>query len=108
MNVKYVTLEFNYTDSAEGRNAMTNYDDFMDTLNRMKKVQPVSDHLRKAAFYHRQKNKFFEKNALSNLLCEIKDNNINDEDLRIAKLQDYTTGTILTIGQRLTALGWKG
>ncbi len=104
-------LEIRNIDPATGRKIMTNYDDFIDTLNRMIKVKPVNEHLRKAAFYNRKSNKFFEKNSLFNARCEIKEHNISDEDLRTVNLQDYITGNILTltgIKQRLAALGWKG
>ncbi|MDX1641365.1 MAG: hypothetical protein R3220_06690 [Balneolaceae bacterium] len=104
-------LKIRNTDPATGRKIMTNYNDFIDTLNRMIKVQPVSEHVGKAAFYYHKHNKFFEKNSLFNARCEIKENNISDEDLRTTNMQDYITGNILTLSgieQRLTELGWKG
>ncbi|MFH5830931.1 hypothetical protein [Halalkalibaculum sp. DA384] len=100
------------TDPDKGSNIMSDYNDFMDDFHQLVvRPQSVSLLLEKARHYYLNEKEMLEMNVLFNAYCKIKANNLCNEDLRTANLQNYITGNSLTLTgleQRLMALGWKG
>jgi hypothetical protein len=110
-NLERTLDDIEQIDPAKGRNIMTNYDDFINEFQLMVKVKSVGSLLEKAKQYYFNEKKVVEMDLLFSAYCKIKASNLSNNDLRNAKLADYTTGNTLTlegIEQRLTALGWKG
>jgi hypothetical protein len=109
-NLERTFADIKQIDPAKGRKVMTNYDDFINKYQLVVKVKSVGSLLKKARQYYFNENKIREMNLLFSTYCEIKANNLSNEDLRAANLADYITGNNLTleeVEQRLTALGWK-
>lgn len=103
--------EINNVDLVKDRDRMNSHKSFIEILIRMVKMQLVSLHLERAQKNYVIKKEIIEKDLLFGAYRKIKASNITDEELRIANLQDYTTGhnlTLANIKQRLMALGWKG
>lgn len=98
-------------DPVKGRNIMMNYDELINDFHQLVvKGKSVRLLLEKAKQHYFNEKEILEMNLLFNAYCKIKENNISDEELRTANLQNYITGNILTLEgleQRLTALGWR-
>lgn len=95
----------------ECRTVITNYDELIDRIQRIKKVLPVGDYLEKAQKHNFKGKDSSEKNSLLDALYEIRTNNITNEDFEIANLHDDQTGEIITVEKvenRLKDLGWEG
>jgi len=93
------------------RKVITNYDELVDKIERIKKVLPVGKYIEKAQKHNFKGKDSSEKNSLLDALYEIRTKNITNEDFEIAELHDDQTGEIVTIEMvenRLYDLGWEG
>ncbi len=111
-NMEETLADIKQNDPAKGDNITTDYNDIINDFHQLVvKAKSVSSLLEKANYYYLNEKKVLELNLLFNAYCKIKANNLNDEDLSTASLNDYTNGNTLTleaVEQRLAALGWKG
>lgn len=95
-------------DQAECRNAMSNYDIFMNKLQLKVPVRILIAHLVNAEKNHLNENNGREKKSLLQAMNIIDSYKVTDKELRKEKLRDYITGTFLTsekIAMRLDELG---
>lgn len=95
----------------KGSTVISNFDTYLHKVQTESNIHSVSFHLDEAKKHHFEGNEYLEKDSLFQVYCEIKDNSISDEDLRIANLMDYATGNTLSIARiegQLEELGWKG
>lgn len=110
-NFEKALAEIMNVDSVKDRNTMIISNFFIEKLIEMVNMQSVRLHLERAQKNYVNEKEIIEKDLLFSAYRKIKASNKSDEDLRVANLEDYTTGSNLTlvgIEQRLMALGWKG
>jgi len=111
MNNQYQALStLEGIDPADCRKVMSNYDSFMNRVQRKVIMQPFIKHIRSAEKSYRKEDEVREKKSLIRAMNIIGSDKIADEDLREEVLRDYVTGTYLTsekIKMRLQTLGKK-
>ncbi|WP_138431883.1 hypothetical protein [Fodinibius saliphilus] len=110
-NFEKALAEIIKVDSVKDGNTMIISKNFIEKLIEMVNMQSVRLHLESAQKNYVYEKKIVEKDFLFSAYRKIKASKMTNKDLRVANLQDYTTGQNLTsagIEQRLMELGWKG
>ena len=97
-------------DPTDCRKVMSNYDSFMNRVQRKIIMQPFINHIKSAEKSYRKEDEVREKKSLIRAMNIIGSDKITDEDFIEEDLRDYVTGTLLTsekIKMRLQTLGKK-
>jgi len=94
----------------ECREVVTNYDELLDRIPRIRKVLPIITLIEKSYLYRFKKKHNLELNSLLDAIYKIKNMSITNEDFSVAEMMPEGTGEIVTIEgieARLRELGWE-
>ncbi|MFO7847519.1 MAG: hypothetical protein R6V27_13220 [Balneolaceae bacterium] len=96
-NHKKVLSTLNTIDPVDCRQVMSNYDSYMESVQRILLFETLSDLLNTAELNYKHQDPGGEKRTLKKMLKTLKLGIVSDRDLENKSLRDYSTRTTLTI-----------
>lgn len=96
-NHKKVLSTLNTIDPVDCRQVMSNYDSYMEGVQRILLFETLSDLLNTAELNYKRRDPDGEKRSLVKILKTLKVGIVSDSDLESKSFQDYSTRTTLTI-----------
>ncbi|WP_340105839.1 hypothetical protein [Rhodohalobacter sp. 8-1] len=109
-NHQKALTELEKIDPAVCRQAMSNFDKYINGLRKSFLLQTLSSHLSNAEANYRNRDLYGEEKELEIIWNVLRAGRFSDSDLKKNNLVDYSTGTFLTIQKlrkRLKYYGWK-
>lgn len=95
-NHQRVLSTLNTIDPSDCRQVMTNFDSYMEGIQKILFLETLSDLLLTAELNYKRRDPDGEKRSLVKILKTLKFGIVSDSDLESKSFQDYSTRTILT------------